>query len=181
MMRKVTSGLAALVLAGATMTGCTSDRVPGCVPPSNEAGLLDEFVKEPVLAVAPEGSKRREGPKRVEACHRLGDHATETAVAVIYDLPRGLAPGEVRSLYEPVAMRSGWAPVPTPAGQLTLRYCRSVSGQPGLLEVMWQDAIQPPAGDLVSAMITVLLRPAGENAFTQAAEVEAARAGGCRQ
>ena len=181
MIRKVTSGLAALVLTGATMAGCTSDRVPGCVPPSNEAGLLDEFIKEPVLAVAPEGSKRREGPKRVEACHRLGEHATETAVAVVYDVPRGLVPGEVQSLYEPAAMRSGWKPVPTIAGQLALRYCRSVAGQPGLLEVTWQDAIKPPGGELVSAVITVLLRPADENAFTQAAEIEAAREGGCRQ
>ncbi len=181
MIWKVTSGLAALVLVGAMMAGCTSDRVPGCVPPSNEAGLLDEFIKEPVLSVAPEGSKRREEPKRVEACHRLGEHATETTVAVIYDLPRGLTPGEVRSVYEPVATRSGWTPVPTTAGETMLRYCRSVGGQPGLLEVMWQDAIQPPAGQLVSAAITILLRPADEKAFTQAAEIEAAREGGCRK
>jgi len=175
------SGLAALALAGATMAGCTSDRVPGCVPPSNEAGLLDEFSNEPVLAVAPEGSKRREQPMRVAACHRFGEHATETAVAVHYDLPRGLAPGEVRSLYDPVATRSGWMPVPTIAGQLMLRYCRSVLGQPGLLDVMWQNAIEPPAGERVPAVISILLRPADENSFTQAAEVEAARKGGCRQ
>jgi hypothetical protein len=181
MKRKVMSGLAALVLTGVTMAGCTSDRVPGCEPPANEGGLLDEFVKEPVLTVAPEGSKRREAPKRVEACHRLGEHATETAVAVIYDVPRGLLPGEVRSLYEPVAMNSGWTPVPTIAGQLVLRYCRKVAGQAGLLEVTWQDAFQPPGGQLVSGVVTVLLRPADENAFTQAAEAEAARKGGCRQ
>lgn len=175
------SGLAALALAGATMAGCTSDRVPGCVPPSNEAGLLDEFMKEPVLSVAPEGAKRREEPRRVEACRRHGENATETVVAVHYDLERGLAPGEVRTLYEPVATKSGWTPVPVAAGQLLLRYCRSVLGQPGLLEVTWQEAIEPPSGRRVPALVSILLRPADENAFVEAAQVEAARKGGCRQ
>jgi hypothetical protein len=175
---KVMSGLAALALAGATMAGCTSDRVPGCVPPSNEAGLLDEFMKEPVLAVAPEGSKRREEPKRVEACHRFGDkNATETVVAVHYDVPRSLAPGEVRSLYEPAATKSGWTPVPVEVSQLLLRYCRDVHGQPGLLEVTWQEAIERQR---VPAVVSILLRPADPTVFEGAAQAEAARKGKCR-
>jgi hypothetical protein len=143
--------------------------------------LLDEFMKEPVLAVAPQGAKRREEPKRVEACRRHGENATETVVAVHYDVDRGLAPGEVRGLYEPAATKSGWTPVPVESGQPFLRYCRSVLGQPGLLEVAWQEAIEPPSGRLVPAVISILLRPADENAFAQAAQLEAARKGGCRQ
>jgi len=175
--------LAALLVAGVAQASCdlSSGRVAGCVAPANEAALLDEFEKEPVLAVVPDGAKRDDGPRRIEACHRYGDHPTDTAVAVNYDLSRDLGPDEVRSLYDPVAADSGWAQLPPVAGTRVLRYCRDVLGQPGVLEIGWGDAHEPVPGEHVRARLSVVIRPADQDTFSQWAEVEAARAGGCRK
>jgi len=141
--------------------------------------LLDEFEKEPVLAVVPDGAKADGAPRRIEACHRYGDHATDTAVAVNYDLSRNLGPDEIRSLYDPVAVDSGWALVPAVPGTRMLRYCREVRGQTGVLEIGWGDAYEPVPGEHVGARLAVVLRPATVDTFTQWAEVKAGREAGC--
>jgi hypothetical protein len=135
--------LAALIVATAT-TGCAlfSDRVAGCVAPANEAALLDELAKDPVLGVSMPGATRRAEPKRQEACHRIGKDVSRTSVTVEYDLSRNPSPEEIRAAFDPVATKAGWVAMPGAASSPTgvLRYCRDVLDQPILLIVGWEGA-----------------------------------------
>lgn len=138
-----------LVLAG-TVAGCGvgGGRVADCVPPANEAALLDEYASDPVLAVAPAGATRREEPRRVSACYRLNNLTNEisrTTVHVEYDLARDPDQAEVRALLEPAITQAGWTPVEDRLTDLggMLRYCRTVQGEPSGLDVIWQRAIDP--------------------------------------
>jgi len=172
--------LAALLMTGAANVGCTvySRPVPGCVPPSNEAALLDEFAKEPVLAIGPPGSKRHAEPRRQVACRRSGDHATETSVSVHYELSSNLGRDEVRAFYDPVAIEAGWAPLPTPLDAKGLWYCRRVLAQPAVLRVAWQDDMTIE-NEHVPATLSVVIHLAHDGTYTEWAEVEAARQAGC--
>jgi hypothetical protein len=170
--------LVALAMAGAAMTGCTSDRAPGCVSPSNEAGLLDEFAREAVLAVGPSGSKRREESRRHVACrlrHETGE-VSITSVGVQYDLDRDVSRDEVRTLYEPVATRAGWTPFPSRGGEVFF-YCRSMLGHSSVLMIHWQDAIMLDSGERIPGVITISIRLA-ESGQTEIEEQR--RAAGCQ-
>ncbi|HZM82623.1 MAG TPA: hypothetical protein VFC19_43455 [Candidatus Limnocylindrales bacterium] len=138
---KLVSGLAAVVLAAAALSGCTLDRmVTGCTPPPNEQALLDDLAREPVLAVAPEGAKRPHEPERHVACHRLpNDAASSTEVFVRYELSRGLSRAEAVTFYEPMILEFGWPKETMRGGEGFMGYCKMVDGRTWHLQIMWVD------------------------------------------
>lgn len=85
----------ALLLGAAVYAAVQLYHVPGCRVPADEGALLDRFAADPVLAVVPEGASRREEPRRVKVCRRVGGEVSETSVHVRYDLPRDLTAAEV--------------------------------------------------------------------------------------
>lgn len=155
--------LAALLLAGTALTGCTSDdRASGCTPPANEEALLDAYAKEPVLGVQPSGSKRREPPMRTTACRKVGKDVSTTYMGVQWDLSRNVEEREILSLYQPVTSGAGWTVVEDRAGPQFAQFCKTVLGQRSILEIGWQDAIQLERGERVPGVVSVGLRIAGE-------------------
>ena len=180
--RLLSGTLVTLVVTSVATAGCTifSDRVSGCVSPSNETQLLDEYAAERALAVSPVGSSRREEPQRRPSCRRMGEHVSIAAVDVRYDLSHDVSRDEVQALYEPVATQSGWTPMPIRADQKTVRFCRTVLGEPSVLEVGWDDAKTLRSDGKVerdTAWIAVVVRTAQDEGAEQAAEREAA---GCQ-
>ena len=156
------SGLVLLVLAGAALAGCTSDRVDGCTPPPNETALLDEYLKEPALGVRPgEGSKRRKDPERQVACRKVGKAVSTTSVFVQWDLSRDLSPDEVQGLYGPATTGAGWTVVPARSGSRYVQFCKNVLGERSILDVTWQDAVVLERGERVPGVVTVGVRVAG--------------------
>jgi hypothetical protein len=179
MARGLSGTLVALVVTSVAAAGCAifSDRVAGCVSPSNETQLLDAYAAEKALAVSPAGSSRREEPQRRPACHRMGEHVSITVVDVRYDLSADVSRDEVQTLYTPVASQAGWTPMPVSADQKTVRYCRTVLGEPSVLEVGWDDAKTLQSDGKVErdpAWIGIVVRTAQDEGAEQAAERKAA-------
>jgi hypothetical protein len=136
---------ALLLATGAVGCATETDRVPDCVPPSNEDVLLDEYANDAALDVVPAGATRRDEPQRQTACHRVGHAVSRTAVTVQYDLARDLGQDEVLALFDRVAIAAGWTQqrVQTTGMGGSLRYRGPVLGEPSHLEVVWQHAIDP--------------------------------------
>ncbi|HEX6682254.1 MAG TPA: hypothetical protein VF062_05640 [Candidatus Limnocylindrales bacterium] len=173
-------GLVTLVALAAAGASCSvfSDEVPGCVAPSNEAQLLDEFAKERVLELTPPSVKERKETLRQVACKRFGEHASVTHVGVHHELSRNIERDEVHGLYDPVATAAGWVPLPVEVHQSYLLYCRRVAGQAAMLSVGWSEGYSV-GKEQVPARLLVDLQLAHDAAIDDQAKVEAAQKAGC--
>lgn len=61
----------AVLLATAACGAEATGRKAGCVAPPNEDALLDDYARDPMLAVTPHGAARVGGVTRSRACIRL--------------------------------------------------------------------------------------------------------------
>jgi hypothetical protein len=147
----------ALVLGAAVFAAVQLYRVPDCRVPADEGALLDRFASDPVLAVVPGGAIRREEPRRVKACRRIGGEVSETGVHVRYDLPRDLTAAEVKALFGPVAANAGWGR-PFQDGT-SLSYTRNVGSELVDLRIAWQAAMTAEKdGHVQPAVLLVSIR-----------------------
>jgi hypothetical protein len=167
--------MAAVLMLG--MTGCNSEpeggqRVPGCTVPPNEAALLTEYAKDPVLAVTPEGASRVGGLVRSKACERLSrEDVSNTSVMLQWRLSRDYDEASLRRLYDPVASGSGWrsdrdgGPPLLAPGDVYVTYCRRVNGVVSRLTInaqaaQWVDS-RPSTGDRPASPSWAVINPGG--------------------
>ncbi|GAA2357907.1 hypothetical protein GCM10010170_051400 [Dactylosporangium salmoneum] len=141
----------------------STPRAPGCVPPPHEDGLLDEYARDPVWIVQPDGATRVGRPKRIKACAQMSrEDVSWTSVTLQFQLSRDYDAAALRRTYEPAVRKQDWLvdeppPGPMPPGHVLLQYCRRVQDVTSVLAIESQPVrrmdVRPSDGDRPTAPV----------------------------
>ncbi|MFC7546188.1 hypothetical protein [Plantactinospora sp. GCM10030261] len=139
----------ALAAATAGLSSCLGGggRATGCTPPTDEPGLLDEYARDPVLAVRPAGA-RMLSLEHSAACHVSPDWPDDHTMSAVYlrlSVPHRYDLDALAEAYRQVVVAEGWQPAPDPGTGDALRYCKRIRTVTSYLRISAPD-VRPEAG-----------------------------------